>query len=58
MIYQVKFKTETINYVEVDRTKSVLSIKHRMNIKTAIFGIVHHPYNAKMNFRNFEVKIL
>jgi len=58
MIYQVKYKSATINYVVVDRKKSVLSIKHKMNIKTAITGNIHHPYHPEMNFGGGEVKFI
>lgn len=58
MIQQVKFNTETINYVEVDRSKPIQSIRHRMNVKTAISGIKHHPYNSEMNFGDRDVKII
>jgi len=36
--------------MQVDSSKSIVSIKHKMNIKTALFGELHHPYNNEMNF--------
>ncbi len=57
-IYQVKFNTETINYIEVDKSQPIQSIRHKMNVKTAISGIKHHPYNSEMNFGNNKVEII
>jgi hypothetical protein len=44
------FNGIAVNYMQVDRSKSVNEIKHKMNVKTAIFGELHHPYNDEMNF--------
>lgn len=44
------FNGVAVNYMEVDRSKSIASIRHKMNVKTAIFGELHHPYNNEMKF--------
>ena len=44
------FNGVAVNYMKVDRSKSIPSIKHKMNVKTAVFGELHHPYNAEMKF--------
>ena len=44
------FNGVAVNYMQVDRSKSVNEIKHKMNVKTAIFGELHHPYNDEMKF--------
>jgi hypothetical protein len=50
LIIRKVFGNIAVNYVQVDRSKSIVSIKHKMNIKTAIFGELHHPYNNEMKF--------
>lgn len=44
------FNGVAVNYMQVDSSKSIVSIKHKMNIKTALFGELYHPYNNEMNF--------
>jgi hypothetical protein len=50
LIIRKVFGDIAVNYVQVDRSKSIVSIKHKMNIKTAIFGELYHPYNNEMKF--------
>jgi hypothetical protein len=50
LIIRKVFNGIAVNYVQVDRSKSIVSIKHKINIKTAIFGELYHPYNPEMKF--------
>ena len=50
LIIRKVFGDIAVNYMQVDNSKSIASIKHKMNIKTAIFGEIHHPYHNEMKF--------